>query len=208
MTVKTTNKITRRDFLGMGLAVAGSALAGCAVPDIGGDGWKTVIDGRGIPAGWTKVGFDGWSVAEGSLRGAGTTPAAAGYLVSPQSYTDFELRAEFWADHACNSGIFLRCEDRNKITADNAYEVNIFDTRPDPKYGTGAIVNVAEVNPMPKAGNRWNVFDVVARGDRLVVRLNGLQTVDVRDGKHKAGPIALQNGGGVVLFRRVEIRTL
>lgn len=200
--------IKRREFMGMGLALAGAGLTGCAGPRYTGDGWQRLVDGRSVPAGWTKVGMDGWSVADGSLQGTGTTPAAAAYLVSPQSYTDFELRAEFWADHTCNSGIFIRCQDRNKIGADNAYEVNIFDQRPDPKYGTGAIVNIATVNPMPKAGNRWNIFDVTARGDHLVVFLNGQQTVNVRDGKHKAGPIALQNGGGIIRWRSVDIRTL
>jgi hypothetical protein len=29
-----------------------------------------------------------------------------------------------------NSGVFIRCTDPNKITATNAYEVNIFDQRP------------------------------------------------------------------------------
>ena len=202
------NTVTRRGFIGMGLAVAGAGLAGCAGPRYTGDGWQRLVDGRSVPAGWTKVGMDGWSVADGSLQGTGTTPAAAAYLVSPQSYTDFELRAEFWASHDCNSGIFIRCQDRNKIGADNAYEVNIFDQRPDPKYGTGAIVNVAAVDPMPKAGNRWNIYDITARGDHFVVFLNGQKTVDVRDGKHRSGPIALQNGGGTIRWRSVDLRTL
>ena len=199
---------TRRSFLGAGLAVAGSALAGCAGPKYAGDGWQRLVDGRSIPSGWTNVGGNGWSLVDGTLQGAGAAPGAAQYLVSPQNYTDFELRAEFWADHMCNSGIFIRCQDRNKVGAANAYEVNIFDMRPDPKYGTGAIVDIAAVNPMPKAGNRWNIFDVVARGDHLVVYLNGQRTVDVRDGKHKSGPIALQNGGGVIRWRSVDVRTL
>ena len=202
------NTVTRRGFIGMGLAVAGSSLAGCAGPRYTGDGWQRLVDGRSVPAGWTKVGMDGWSVADGSLQGTGTTPAAAAYLVSPQSYTDFELRAEFWASHDCNSGIFIRCQDRNKIGADNAYEVNIFDQRPEPKYGTGAIVNVAAVDPMPKAGNRWNIYDITARGDHFVVFLNGQKTVDVRHGKHKSGPFALQNGGGTIRWRSVDLRTL
>ena len=163
---------TRREFMGMGLALAGTALAGCAGQQYSGDGWQRIVDGRSVPGGWTKVGMDGWSVVDGTLQGAGTTPAAAAYLVSPQNYTDFELRAEFWASHDCNSGIFIRCQDRGKVGADNAYEVNIFDQRPEPKYGTGAIVNIATVDPMPKAGNRWNIFDVTARGDHLVVFLN------------------------------------
>ena len=199
--------ITRRGFLGAGLALAGSALAGCAGPQHAGDGWDTIINGNSY-TGWSQVGFNGWSIVEGTLQGTGTTPAAAGYLVSPQSYTDFELRAEFWASHDCNSGIFIRCTDRNKIGADNAYEVNVFDQRPDPSYGTGAIVNVAKVDPMPKAGNRWNVYEITARGDHLVVFLNGQQTVNVRDAKHRSGPIALQNGGGIIRWRSVDIRTL
>ena len=44
--------------------------------------------------------------------------------------------------------------DRKKITPFNSYEVNIFDKRPDPDYGTGAIVNFAKVSPMPKAAGK------------------------------------------------------
>jgi hypothetical protein len=66
-----------------------------------------------------------------------------------------------------------------QITATNAYEVNIFDTRPDPSYGTGAIVNVAKVDPMPKAGGKWNTFEITAKGPQLTVVLNGTQTVDI-----------------------------
>ena len=51
--------------------------------------------------------------------------------MSKDVYTDFEIRAEFWADETANSGIFIRCQDRNKVGSDNAYEVNIFDKRPD-----------------------------------------------------------------------------
>jgi hypothetical protein len=200
---------TRREFMGMGLALAGSAaLSGCAGPQYAGDGWQRLVDGRSIPAGWSKVGGDGWSIVDGTLQGAGAAPGKAQYLVTPRDYTDFELRAEFWADHMCNSGIFIRCQDRNKIGADNSYEVNIFDTRPEPKYGTGAIVNFAEVNPMPKAGNRWNIFDVTARGDHVVVFLNGQQTVNMRNGKFRSGPIALQNGGGIIRWRTVDLRVL
>ncbi len=197
--------ITRRGFIGMGLAVAGTALAGCAGRQYAGDGWQTVVDGRSVPAGWTQLGKGNWSVVDGTLQG---TKGTAGYIVSPKSYTDFEMRAEFWADHECNSGIFLRCADRNKVGAANAYEVNIFDQRPDPTYGTGAIVDIAKVIPMPKAGNRWNIYDITARGDRLVVVLNGQPTVDVRDSKHRSGPFALQSAGGTIRFRRVDIREI
>lgn len=44
-----------------------------------------------------------------------------------------------------------------------------YDKRPDPDYGTGAIVNVAKVSPMPKAGGRWNIMEITAKGPHLIV---------------------------------------
>jgi hypothetical protein len=195
--------IDRRSFLGAFLAVFGAGLAGCAGMDSGA-GWVTVVDGTSL-AGWSQLGEGNWSIADGAVQGKN---GKAGYILSKDSYTDFEIRAEFWADEDANSGVFIRCEDRNKVGADTCYEVNIFDKRPDPVYGTGAIVDVAKVVPMPKAANRWNLYEITARGDHLVVVLNGQKTVDVHDGKHKAGPFALQSAAGTIRFRKVQIRSL
>ena len=75
---------------------------------------------------------------------------------------------------------------RDKIDSKICYEVNIFDKRPDPTYGTGAIVDVAKVDPMPKAGGKWNTFEITAKGPHLVVIFNGQKTVDVQDSKTPA----------------------
>ena len=188
-------------------AAAAAALAGCAsMPGMG--GWTTLVDGATMKSldGWGQVGAGNWSLVDGTLQGK---DGKLGYLVSKDSYTDFEIRAEFWADEPCNSGIFIRCQDRNKVGADNAYEVNIFDKRPDPTYGTAAIVDVAKVRqPGPMAANRWNTFEITAKGERLVVVFNGEKTVDVQNGKWKSGPVALQSAGGTIRFRKVMIRAI
>ena len=194
----------RRHFIATGLtALGGLALTGCATP---GNGWTTLVEGARMNNfdGWAALGAGNWTFTDGALQGKAGT---GGFLVSQASYTDFDLRAEFWADPDCNSGLFLRCQNRAQVTADNAYEVNIFDKRPDPSYGTGAIVNFAKVPlPYPQAANKWNTFDVSAKGDRLVVVFNGQQTVDMRDAKFKSGPLALQSAGGTIRFRKVQIR--
>jgi Domain of Unknown Function (DUF1080) len=118
------------------------------------------------------------------------------------------MRVEFWASHDANSGVFLRCADPGKITDKTCYEANIFDQRPDPTYGTGAIVNVAKVVPMPKAGGKWNVYEITAKGSRLTLVLNGQKTVDVENSQLASGPFALQWGRGVIMFRKVQIREL
>jgi hypothetical protein len=199
----------RRIFLATSITAMGATLAigGCAGMSGGGD-WGTLVDGSKMQTldGWAALGEGNWSFVDGSLQGKN---GKAGFLVSKDSYSDFMIRAEFWADEEANSGIFLRCQDRNKVGADNAYEVNIFDKRPDPTYGTGAIVDFAKVaQPMPKAANRWNTFEITARGDRLTVLLNGQQTADVRTSKYASGPIALQSAAGTIRFRKVEIRRL
>jgi hypothetical protein len=131
----------------------------------------------------------------------------SGLLVSDETFDDFEMRAEVWVDGPANSGVFIRCTNPMNVTATNAYEVNIYDTRPDPAYGTGAIVNVAKVDPMPRAADRWNVLQVHAQADRFDVWLNGARTVmGAQDKGHAHGRIALQHGAGVVKFRRVQVR--
>ena len=203
--------IKRRTLLVHGAALtatafAGGTLTGCASL-LDGKGWTTLVDGMTTKdlSGFAELGAGNWTFVDGSLQGKA---GKDGYLLTKDSYTDFELRAEFWADEDANSGIFLRCQDRTKVTADNAYEVNIFDKRPDPSYGTGAIVNVSKISPMPKAAGRWNTYEISARGDRLVVVLNGVQTADARDGRFKNGPIALQSAAGTIRFRKVYVRAV
>jgi hypothetical protein len=108
-----------------------------------------------------------------------------------------------------NSGVFVRLSDPKEVTATNSYEINVWDTRPDPKYRTGAIVNVAEPLTKVDAGNKWNTLQITARGPRLTVVLNGVTTVkDAQDTKFARGPIALQYGTGTVRFRNVRIKEL
>jgi len=181
-----------------------------------GAGWTTLFDGKSLD-GWDQIGDANWSVADGAL----VADKGNGFLVSKNAYGDFQLRAEFWVEEDSNSGIFIRCTDPAKVTTDTAYEVNIWDKRPDPTYGTGAIVNIARVDPMPKAAGKWNVYEITAKGDTFIVILNGQKTVDgAKDAKHASGRIALQHGlgnkddkgvandKGVVKFRKVEIKPL
>jgi len=175
-----------------------------------GAGWITLFDGKSLD-GWDQIGDSNWKVADGAL----VADKGNGFLVSKNSYSDFQIRAEFWVETDSNSGIFIRCTDPNKITATDAYEVNTFDQRPDPSYGTGAIVNVAKVAPMPKAGGKWNTYEITAKGSQLIVVLNGVQTVNTQNSQLAQGSVALQYGsgpndapGGVIKWRKVQIRPL
>ncbi len=203
----------RRVAAAMSILVAAFALAACASLS-GSSGWTLLVDGAKGMDNFYPIGDANWRAEDGAI--VADKAKVASYLISKNSYSDFEIDAEFWADHTTNSGIFLRLSNTKEVTAANSYEVNIFDQRPDPLYGTGAIVDVAKVaQPMPKAGGKWNTFRITAKGKRLTVVFNGERTVDVEDGKFASGPIALQFGngakdapGGIIKFRKVAIRAL
>ena len=194
------------------LLAAALALSGCetmqSMPLFGSDkDWTTLLDGGKGLENWDRVGTANWSVVDGVVQ-ADRSQKGPGYLVSKNSYRDFVIRVEFWASDNANSGIYMRCADPKVITDKSCYEANIFDQRPDPSYGTGAIVHIAKIANMPKAGGKWNVYEITAKGPRLSVVLNGNKTVEAEDAKFPAGPIALQWGAGVVKFRKVQIRPL
>jgi len=179
-------------------------------------GWVTLFDGKNLDN-FNKIGDANWRIEDGSA----VADKGNGFLVSKATYGDFQLRVEFWADEVVNSGVFIRSSDPAKVTGTNAYEVNIWDQRPEKDYATGAIVGVAKVNPMPIAGGKWNVFEITAEGPSFTVVLNGQKTVDnAQDAKIASGHISLQKGlglkddkgvasdKGVIKFRKVEIMPL
>jgi hypothetical protein len=118
------------------------------------------------------------------------------------------MKLEFWVDDDANSGVFIRCQNTSQINAMNAYEVNIFDKRPDQTYRTGSIVDVAAPSSVINTGGKWNTFEISARGPRMQIVLNGTKVVDVEHKAHTRGPIGLQYAAGVVKFRNVQIRVL
>ena len=204
----------RLSIITMGLLVVAFTVFGCAPLPPGETGWITLINGSNGLENWNRIGDANWRAEGGAIvadKGKG------GHLVSKNSYKDFVIFAEFWAETNTNSGIYIRATDPSKISPANAYEVNIWDIRPDPTYATGAIVGLASV-PVPiiyKAGGKWNTFEIYAKGSELTVAFNGIVTARARDSKFAQGPFSLQYGAGVkgatgcpIKWRKVMIKPL
>jgi len=210
-------KMKRLSVITSELLVIAFAVFGCAqmssmYDSVMDTGWVTLIDGEKGLENFSQVGEANWRAEGGAIvadKGKG------GFLVTKNSYKDFQIKAEFWADHTTNSGIFFRISDPKTIGSRTAYEANIYDQRPDPEYGTGAIPNVAKVSPLPKAGGKWNNYEITAKGSHLTVVLNGTKTADIQHSQFTEGPISLQFGnrekgapGGAIKWRKVQIRPL
>lgn len=157
--------------------------------------------------GFAQVGGATWSFEGGEAHASSGT--AQGFLVSRESYRDFELTAEVYVGDPHNSGVFIRCADGVTINATVCYEINVYDKRADQSGRTGAVPNYF-TPPLARvdAAGHWNRVRIVARGAHLKVWFNGVVTVDGDGPLTNAGPIALQWGEGDVRFRNVRVRPL
>jgi hypothetical protein len=166
-------------------------------------GWTTLFDGSNLDH-FNRTGNANWRIVDRILE----ADMPRGFLVSKDSYGDFELRADIWVTPDSNGGILFRITDPKDPGIENGYELNINDKRADQSGRTGSIVNVAKPLVQYDSGNRWTTMEITARGPRITARLNGMVTAEATDTKYARGPIALQAAGGLVRYRNVQIREI
>ena len=100
--------------MGGALAVASLAvaLAGCAMQQSG-TGWTTLIDGTKGLDNFTRVNDANWTAKDGAIEATAGGKDAA-YLLTKNSYSNFTIRAEFWASDDAASGS-LNCPSHHPI---------------------------------------------------------------------------------------------
>ena len=168
-----------------------------------GAGWKNLFNGKDL-SNWNVTGNANWQVKDGVIEAT----KARGFLVTKESYTDFELRADVWTTPDSNGGLLFRITKPEDPGIENGYELNINDKRADQTGRTGSIVNVAKPLVQFDAGGKWVTAVITARGAHMVGTLNGIKTAEADDAKYKSGPVSLQAAGGIVRYKNVQIREL
>jgi len=173
-------------------------------------GWTTLIDGTTGMENFTVSGSAAnWRAEDGAIQADKTTGKGASVLITKKNYRDIMVYAEFWAADDTNSGIYVRAPDpANVNTASGAYEIQIWDKNPNPAYSTGSLVNVVSVNPIYKAGGRWNTCEIYVKGTEITVKLNGVVTASTSYAKTHEGRIGLQFNAGPIKFRKLLVREL
>ncbi|CAN5153252.1 hypothetical protein BH11PLA2_BH11PLA2_47090 [soil metagenome] len=181
------------------------------------DGWVQLFNGRDL-TGWNSVPQSpgDWKVENGVLIGRGPDQA---YLFSDRGdYRDFHLRAEARINAEGNSGIHFHVTKplvRFK-GAPNGYEAQIAGTRGDQNC-TGSLFKypgqdwlLSQVKAPSAPDDTWFVFEIIARGNRIITRVNDKTLVDLENGGPETGHFALQvfENNVVVQFRKIEIKEL
>ena len=166
--------------------------------------WVILFAGHDLST-FNEVGEAEWNIIDDYVEADGYLNS---FLVTRGHYTDFLLQAEFWPGAGANSGIFIRNDDPQAISAMGGYEINIFDTNETLDNRTGSVVNHMPPMTTVMTEEQWNTYEIMAQGNRITVRMNGTLTADLEDETHASGPIAFQNNGGLIRFRNLRLRPL
>ena len=155
---------------------------------------------------WQKIHDDPWFLINNGVA-AGPTEAV-GFLVSSDIYDDFTLSLEYWVEDDTNSGIFIRCNNSQNISADNCYEINIWDNHPNQELRTGSIVKLVKPLIHIDTLERWVRVDIEAKGNQIRAIFDDQVTAELVNKRSLSGVIALQYGGtGILKFRNLSIES-
>jgi hypothetical protein len=207
-------------------------------------GWTLLFDGA-TTSGWH--GYNGkdiaaWAIEDCALKTVGVTgnygSDKRADLVTDREYTSFDLRFEWRASKAGNSGVMYGVIEDPKYDAawKTGPEYQLIDDigfpmKLDADRLAGSNYSMHAPDPAQKVlapVGEWNTTRILVRGAHVEHWLNGKKVLEferwtpewqtLRDsgkwkaapdyGKARTGRIALQDHGSVFWFRNVKIQTL
>lgn len=155
---------------------------------------------------WFTDGDATWEFENGELVGA--VKDGAGFVMTEKEYTDFVLELEFKPNSTINSGVFIRCKNK-ELSFTDCYEINIWDLHPNQDNRTGAVVSRTTPITYVETLDKWNTYKISIKENHLQAWVNGVLTIDLVNAELIKGFIALQAAeSGEVRFRNVNLSPL
>ncbi len=189
-------------------------------------GFEALFNGENLD-GWQlrRVQRKGFVVEDGLLV---CPEGSGGYLFTTQQYADFVFRFAFRMKEGANSGVAIRSPLLDRKPAYEGIEIQILDNprflgklRPTQYHGSIYDVVPAKLGALKPVG-QWNEQEIVCRGRRITVKVNGKVVVDADLGKiddravlekhpglkRPRGHLGLLGHGDRVEFRDLRIKQL
>ncbi len=194
-----------------------------AMPDVEGEGWVSLFNGKDT-SGWSqKNGTATYRVEDGVIIGKTSEGSPNSFLCSEKEYGDFELTFEVNDDPGLNSGVQIRSRSTKDFNNFRVHgpQVEIETTPGESGYvyseGTGrGWITTEQPEKDAYINGQWNRFVIRAKGDRIQTWVNGKAIADFRDPESfLTGFLGLQvhgikkgDGPFEVRWRDIRIREL
>ncbi len=155
---------------------------------------------------WTVHGDANWIFNESEI--ISELDSGSAFIATKLQFQNFKLELEFFPDSTINSGIYLRCTNK-ALSAEDCYELNIWDLHPNQQWRTGAVVlNQSPITEVQTI-NHWNRCKIECFDNTLKAWINDQLVADLTDANSKPGYLALQAAGtGKIMFRNIQLEEL
>jgi hypothetical protein len=171
-------------------------------------GWVQLFNGKDLKGWKTHPKNPGkWEVKKGVLIGSG---AKGSHLFSEGgNYANFHYRIVARISDKGNSGQYFRAKFGPGYP--KGYEAQINSTHPDPQK-TGSLWGFAPVKEMLVKPNEWFTQEVIAKGNHIIIKVNGKKVVDFVDknNTYTKGHFAIQqhDKGKNLPETRIEVKKI
>jgi hypothetical protein len=142
-----------------------------------------------------------------------------GYMRTKESYSDYRLHVEWrWPGEPTNSGVFVHAQQPDAIwlkciecqlMAGNAGDfVCMSGTDMKERTDKSSVIVKKRSESSEKAPGKWNIMEVVCRGNTIEVYINGVLQNRGTEVTVSSGSICLQSEGKDIEFRNVYLKSL
>ena len=170
-----------------------------SIPDVDGDGWVRLFNGKNLK-GWTRrQGTANFRVFNGAIVGETNDTHANSYLCTDRDFGDFELTFEANMSRG-NSGVQIRSLSKPNYREGKVHgpQIEIELSPGESGYIYGEATGrqwISKNKPVQNAfvNGQWNRYVIRAKGDRIQTWLNGQPIEDLVDPRSsQTGFIGLQ----------------
>lgn len=163
-----------------------------------------------------------WKIEDGLLRCSGL---GRGYVRTLFPHADYTLRFEWrWPKERGNSGVIVHLVNRDEVwpkgievqlATDRAGDLGFYYDARSVEERIGRNPRGVSTGRLARSGpslekplGEWNVLEVTASGDTLIVAVNGTEVNRTTGVKPSAGMIGFQAEGAPIDFRNITLASL
>jgi len=182
--------------------------------------WISLFDGKSLGDWKPNEKPESWSVKDGCIVVNGLRSHLF-YMSKDNDFKNFHFRAEVKTAPNSNSGIYIHTKWQDGGWPQTGYESQVNVSQGD-LVKSGSLYNTVKIfkEDIEKVGlsnDTWWVQEIIVRGKRVIVKLNGNVVIDYTEPANKEGTVKLSHGtfalqahdpGSTAYFRNLEVRRL